>query len=530
MLITYTKKEIADIMQIKDKYADELRDINNKMDEATDRKTRNAYILKNIATTERRDFEIQSYKDKCQKKRFDKIKGGSAGIIAHAKEQAPQILRLWQQEISDENSCINPKALKEAHIGTMKQGTLLINAAWAADLLKEELKLHLNALADDKQALQELLEVIIEAVENSPYTDNAEIQETTERPLDRYRRNPLADITTYGFMNDKTNTQMIQDDGIFKRTADGQITMQWAVNQAPNNKKKKQNKEQVQQVPVYIALTYDEVETGLSKQLSAFDNAVYNAVSDLFYYWKKEHPEKPLYITPYEIWRRMNGKQNRDGSAKPGEAQIKRICRSIDKMRHIDFYMDINAEINAHYITLEDERLTGGYLKDYLLNCTEVGFYTEQGRKVKGYRINMEPVLYTYNAAKDHVLFLPFDLLDTSNAISDGENVTEFKQYLMQQILLIKNHVRDNNKILLSSIYKGTGILTPEERAAGRDFSNEASRQAVIRRFRKADREKREGLLTAWKEKKWIKDYTALNKNNKPVGEKQQIISYLIKA
>lgn len=535
MLIKFTAEEQQRIREIQESYQPKIEELRSKINALHDelshktsgkeaskkRKERSALLIQLQTIISSREEEVDAYNEKCQRERFATIQAsGADAIIAHAKEQAPAILEYIHRDVGNEYSSLTPAELKKLRIGTAKQGVIYLNADTAASWLKEELRLHREALIDDKEHLQELLEAIIEAVENSPYTDSEEITDRTEKPVDvmRFRRSPLADITTYGLMNDKTNAQLIQDGGIFQKNADGQLQLLWSVNQAPKKK---------EQVPVYIALTYDG--KGLSEQLKGYDGAVYNAISDLYYYWKRDNPQKPLYITPQEIWRRMNGKQNRDGSAKPSEAQVKRICRSIDKMRHIDFYIDISEEIKAHYITLEDERLVGGYIKDYLLNCSEAGFYTEQGRKVKGYRINYEPVLYTYNAAKDHVLYLPFDLLDTSSALSDSENVTEFKQYLLQQILLMKNGVRSNRKILLSTIYTATGIHPPEERLEGREFNSEATRQQVIRRTRKADREKIEKLLDAWTAKEWIKGYRALNTNNKPVGKRQAVAAYEIR-
>ena len=130
---------------------------------------------------------------------------------------------------------------------------------------------------------------------------------------------------------------------------------------------------------------------------------------------------------------------------------------------------------------------------------------------------------------------MPYEMLDTSSQLSNSEYVPEFRNYLLQQIQLMKNAAENpkgkyfhrNNIILLDTIYRDTGILPPEERIT-EDFKNEASKRAVIRRNRKADREKREGLLEAWKEKNWIKGYIIINSKNQPIKEKQQAKGYEI--
>lgn len=533
MLIEFTAEEQQHIQKIQADYAPEREQLQLAIEEARAAGAGKNELLKlrkrQQALLDSLQEELEAYSDKCQRERFKRIQaGGADAIIAHAKEQAPVILEYIHRDTVRDYGRLTPAALKELRIGTAKQGAIYVNANNATAWLKDELRLHIEALIDDKAHLQELLETIIEAVESSPYTDNEEITDRTERPLEvmRFRRNPLSDITKYGIMNDKTATQIIQDGEVFQQKADGQLVLRWAVDQAPQEE---------EAVPVYMALTSIADNFKMAKRLTAYDKQVYEAVATRFYYWQRENPQKPLYITPQEIWRTMNGKKS--GGSKisnPSAAQVKRICDSIDKMRHIDFYMDISEEIKAHYITLEDERLTGGYIKDYLLNCSETGFYTEKGNTVHGYKVREEPILFTYNKAKRRILLVDYELLDTSSYVSDSENVTEFKGYLLQQIQLMKNAAKGgkrfkrSNIILLDTIYKSTGIQPPEERIAGKEYKTEGSRQKEVRRFRQADRQKIEGLLEAWKAKGWIKGYTILNSKNEPLKEKQQAKGYSI--
>jgi hypothetical protein len=196
--------------------------------------------------------------------------------------------------------------------------------------------------------------------------------------------------------------------------------------------------------------------------------------------------------------------------------------------------MDISKEIEAFNLYIDDERVTAGKIDTYVLNSSKVEFMTEKGRIVEGYRIGEEPILYTYNRVKDHLLYVPYEMLDTSSQISNSEYVPEFRNYLLQQIQLMKNaadnpkgkYFHRNSIILLETIYRDTGILPPEERIEGKDYKTEASRQKEVRRFRKADRQKIEGLLDAWKAKNWIKGYIVLNSKNQPIKEKQQAKGY----
>ena len=487
-------------------------------------------LMQQQAIIESLEATLNANLDKIQRKRFKPIKeAGTAAIIAHAKEQAPALLEYIHTTIKNQYGHINAKGLKEMGLGTIRDGLLYLNTNYALQALRDELKPHIEALMDDKPALQELIALLIEAVENSDYTDNTELTDGQQKPLEvmRFRRSPLADITNYGIMNDQATARLIQDAGIFQTNPDGQMQLLWSVNQAPQGR---------EEVPVYMALTYEGNDFKVTKKLSAYDKWVYEAVGTRYYYWNLEHPQQPLYITPQEIWRTMNGKSSRDGKAKPSAKQIQRICNSLDKMRFTRFNMDISAEIAAFNLAIDDERITGGRIETYVLNSSKVEFTTDKGNTVQGYRIGEEPILYTYNRAKNkkHILYVPYEMLDTSQFTSDSENVTEFKGYLLQQIQLMKNaekggkRFKRSNIILLETIYTATGIQPPEERIEGKDYKNDTIRQREVRRFRQADRQKIEGLLDAWKAKGWIKGYTVLNQKNEPIREKQQARGYSI--
>lgn len=319
-------------------------------------------------------------------------------------------------------------------------------------------------------------------------------------------RQALPPANTFGIMNDKANTQLISSEA-FEQEIDGQLRLTWGVNQKPGQK---------ENPPItYIALSYEGTETKISKRMTAFDNAVYNAVSTRFYYWKLENWDKPLYITPQEIWRSMI-RQN--GNARPSKRQVEQVRRSMDKMRVTLFFMDISAELEAHYITLEDERLVSGNIETYLLKADRVSFTTEKGRVVEGYRITDEPILYTYNKAKDHILWFDADLLDTSQYTSDTTNVIVFRYYLLQQIQLMKNGFLKSHRVLFETLYSKTGIEPPESRLKRENYSSDNSYRTKVRQEAKKDREKISGILQSWIEKNWICGYEPVKKRNAVVG------------
>lgn len=526
MIIEYTPQELEQLSLIGKKFTlkyQEIKQIHSR-ETAEDEKKLDAEIG---LLLDQYNTEEKLLRDKFEKARFDTLKGDKKAILANAKEQIPLILKSEYEANALAKMTEKDAALftnEGIGVYSKEQDKFLLFTDIAIEYIKEELKLHISALESDEAALRNLLKIIRTGAESSPYTIAGKGKPGTS--ITERRRKPLADIRLFGIMNDKTATQLLQDGDIFKQATNGQITLRWAVNQVDASRAP---------VPVYMALTYEGGDFKITKKLSAYDKRVYETVGTLFHYWRKENPQKPLYITPQEIWRTMNGKNSRDGQAKPGAAQVGKICDSLDKMRFTRFYMDISEEIDAFNLTTDDGRITDGHIDTYFLNSDKVEFTTEKGNSLQGYRINDEPVLYSYNKLKNHILYVPYEMLDTSQYTSDSENVTEFKGYLLQQIQLMKNaaeggkRFKRSNTILLETLYKDTGIQPPEERAEGKDFKTEASRQKEIRRFRQSDRQKIEGILDAWKDKGWIKDYIILNSKNEPIKEKQRVSSYRIK-
>ena len=512
MLIQYTPEEAKHLEEMRLEYSARLID-------AKDEKEKRMLLLQFQNTRD-------EYTESCELKHFKKLGKNPDAILEDAKAQVEALLEMEYTSLAKYSAS---EDLKQLGIGTEKDGKFYLSANFMGNLIADELKLHLQALKDDAERLQILLAYIVETVENSDFTDNTELdlanEEKARIEVMRYRRSPLAELKTYALMNDKASARMLQDGDIFQQNADGQLTAMWNINQAPQSR---------EQVPCLIALTYTGENLVISKKMTAFDKAVYEAIGTRFYFWRQENPQKPLYITPQELWRTMNGKKSGDGKASPSEAQIKKICDSLDKMRFTRLYMDITQEVEAGYIK-PDEKITGGTIDTYLLEATKAEFTTDKGNIVQGYRIAEDPALFYYNGLKNHLLYVPYEMLDTSENKNITENVIEFKNYLLQQIQLMKNaaeqgskgkHFTRNSVILLETIYRSTGILPPEERAKSTSFTSDSARLTYIRKTRKADRDKIESMLDTWTAKGFIKGYTILNQNNEPLKDKQQAKGY----
>lgn len=424
-------------------------------------------------TPENIDFPIAIHIKK------DIVMDNTGNTVSKGMYLSDQDLKLFKMQITDKTSTAHPMPL----LYKAKQCEIS-NLLWA-------IYAYMDATDSVQKAITGFMDI-------NKHNDHAGIAESL------ITRPPLPIINTFGLMNDKINTQLIASEA-FTQDIDGQLRFVWGIDQSPGKK-----------MPVtYIALSYEGTETQTSRKMTAFDNAVYNAVSTRFYYWKQEKGDIPLYITPQEIWRTMNGKGD---DARPGNKQVSRIVQSLDKMRVTLCFMDISEELNTHYITLNDERLASGNIETYLLKADKVSFKTEKGRKVTGYRITDEPILYTYNKAKKHILWFDYKLLDTSSNTSDSENVIEFRNYLLIQIQNMKSRKRDSNRILYETLYRDTGIMPAEKRVDRNNYSTENSYQTKIRQEFKKDREKVKGILKSWKEKGWIDGYYDIKKGSTVIG------------
>lgn len=376
---------------------------------------------------------------------------------------------------------------------------------------------------DDKEDLQYLKQFLA----NYEELQEKWIAENTGESLEEYaanntqlfseimKRAPLPDIHTYGIMNDNANKQLISTN-TFKQELNGQLQlMWWEVEQA--------GKKSSISVKTYISLLYEGTETRLNKKMTAFDNAVYNAISTRFYYWKLEHPGEALFISPQEVWRTMNGK---DDTARPSEKQVEKVIESIDKMRFTRCQMDINEELKSHYITINDDRVIDGFIDTYLLETSRGKFKTEKGRIVDGYVINIEPILYSYNKAKNHILYVDYDLLNTSDKKNTGEYTIEFTNYLLQRMQSIINGKLDSERILFDDLYEKTGIDPPKRRLNRANYSSDDSFASKIRGIAKQDRETVEAIFNSWIRKgKLIKAFKPVKKSNSVVGYDLDIIN-----
>lgn len=234
---------------------------------------------------------------------------------------------------------------------------------------------------------------------------------------------------------------------------------------------------------------------------TAFDNAVLSAVAAVFH-TRDDTDGGPVYLSSAEIWRLMNG--GLPETKKPTPAALDRVRDSINKMRAS--FIVIDAEEEARRFKIDGEALAELNRDRYILQAEKVEGRTEKGRFFDLWKIYAPPPLYEYNRIKGHLLRVPLALLDTSEGLSAGENVIEFKNYLLLRVVNYKNRTLDSNRILFDSLYSSTGIKPPDARGV------------AVRKTAAADREKLAAILTVWQKRGFINSFAPLYSGQRIIG------------
>lgn len=118
---------------------------------------------------------------------------------------------------------------------------------------------------------------------------------------------------------------------------------------------------------------------------------------------------------------------------------MERITNSIRKWMYTALYMDMSQELQRQRLTLNDERIVNGKVETQMLQATIGTARTKNGTEVAVFKPAAEPILYTYCKGKKQILTVPIALLDTAEAASNTEGLTAIREYLLQQIELMRN-------------------------------------------------------------------------------------------
>ena len=280
---------------------------------------------------------------------------------------------------------------------------------------------------------------------------------------------------TYSILNNKVSNQYASiQDKLLATEPDGQLTFMTdliPVMQSPRASKKKSV-----EVNTLVGLSYSGELSRKLARVNGYDKAVLNTICSIFQAGNQT-------MTLADIFRVMNG----NTSKQPSQKQRDKILSSVKKLGATRIYLDISEEIERKYLTINDSRVAKGVIDEPLLHYTGGLFQTENGQEVYAVSILKEPILMTYSKSKSQLVSFPISLLDTKS-VSATDDIVAIREYLLQQITLMRNGLRDNKTILYESIYKSCGIEAPTDRMTAK---------------RKKDAIKK--LLDEWKQQGYIK-------------------------
>lgn len=472
---------------------------------------------------------IDTFAAKEEAAAFKKLKGDRQAIIDSAKEQIGLVIEQTKSVFLVGNPQADLDGLVVVGILVKTGNKYLINATYMITAIKDELALHLNALQNDKNARTEINNAILAEIYKNEHihTDNLEFTEfdpARAKLVLKERDKRLGKINYQYLMSAKTPREItVTHPDLLIPDADGQLTMKWIVPQADEKKSP---------VPTTVHLTYtgDELK-GVKRNIKPFDIAVMDTVYSAMTAWEFAHPGEPLKITPTALFRLIKGRQPTDKACRVSSKQLQDLGASLRKLNASDIAIDIQAEVKAHYLSeeglallKESGNLSGYYISDKLIDVVTVGVFDDTGNRIPTeYIFSRKPIFGIYSEAKGNVLSVPFDILDVFNEKNLTDHAIEIRNYLIIQIENMKNpkgyrKKKNNNKVLLSTLYKYAGMKDPQTRVELREegdengenktvFANDHSRRNAISKERAKDRAVIENMLKEWVKKGYIKSY-----------------------
>jgi len=315
----------------------------------------------------------------------------------------------------------------------------------------------------------------------------------------------FVDTSKYTAMNSLVSSQMVsKSPKTSKKEIPGQYTMQWDI---------------IEKEVVYVA-TIDLVNDRniyINAKVDAYDMAIINAVGSLYIAHQAQEPGEPCYLTPMDIWRFMNGKEANDKSFRMSPNQEKQLLLHIDKLRFTKFEIDLRSQMEKWGISF-DNRYTQktGKADDAILNLSGVQIYTTRNKNQStyGFRVNTEPILFTYSRYRKQIITVDKSLLNVTNKKNLGENTIVIKNYLLKRIENYKHGYLSSNIIKLETIYRETGIVDPEQRVKEEAHTSKSAYLTAIRKERAKDCKEIEHILSTWEAAKYIKSYKKEGQGN----------------
>ena len=421
-----------------------------------------------------------------ERKHFSKLGGDREKIIADARSQAEELITnryeyyktRIETGLDDVGDILSGFSARDLRVDGKE---IWLDYQTIVEDIRDNLKLHFEALKDDPSAVEEIDRLIKRITSGSPYVSPNKGKLGATVSID-----PVSSIrshrpTTYITPIDKITNKAF--DGAF---ADGEKTGVAVISRAKSRK------------PIYTNVTIDfaeleNVKINGRRELTAYDREVHDAIVTLFVEGGN------TFITVNMIYQTMTGKINAHCSQKQAEA----ISDSITKLMFSHVLIDASAEAKF------DKRIARSKYDSNAINAKRVTI-SMNGQTVEAIKILDTPILFDYAQQKNQIGRYDVKLLDTPT--NKTEETIILEGYLRRRILAIKGSSKLSPTILYETIYNQL------------DLSNIKS-DSALRNKKQKIRDNVKSALNYFKKEGFIKGYV----ENSHKGEKNKKISVTIR-
>lgn len=190
---------------------------------------------------------------------------------------------------------------------------------------------------------------------------------------------------------------------------------------------------------IFITIDFD-IDENLrltNPDITQYDLAVMDSVYTLL-------THNIIEFTPEMLSRVMSGNINQDVTSH----KIKTIEKSLKKLSLIKIDIDCSKEYQARN---KIDKTDTAILSSYLLPLNKIKIYAAtKNVKMIGYKVIEKPAFYKYAETVGQILTVPISILNTSQRLSDTEEVIIIKRALIKRIEVMKNKKNKMNSNVIS--------------------------------------------------------------------------------
>lgn len=234
------------------------------------------------------------------------------------------------------------------------------------------------------------------------------------------------------------------------------------------------------ELTVMASMFFDDLKgiTLSNNDLSIYDRAVHDAIVTLYVDGGNN------YVTTLMIHRVITG----NPEAKLSSGSNRNIVNSIEKLSMIRVYIDATGELSGKGYNFNKEDPT--FSENLIYTRTAPVIHNGEVKKV--IQIIDTPILYKYAGAKNQISRINMNILNTP--INKNKEIIELQSYLTQRIEAMKGSTKQRRVIVLKTVYRNLDLkqTTP----------------GAIRKKHSRLRNHINTILTDWKEKEYITDYS----------------------